>query len=180
VEHSALISSLAVSVAISFVSLSNTLLAVNLFSRIPANMVVQFFSHNTIFIFIGHMPLYEVAEPIAIVFVENGWGKRAIIVFIMYVGLALLSVIMHTMINLGQLKTALWLKVKRVKPPQVFGAVLPNNLFLLTSIPHRLRQTIFDYMRQLFSKFVTNVVTVGISNNTIAISWANFIKAILC
>jgi hypothetical protein len=57
------------SVAISFVYFSNTLLAVNLFSRIPANKVVQFFSRNTIFIFIGHMPLYDVAEPIARIFV---------------------------------------------------------------------------------------------------------------
>jgi hypothetical protein len=95
------------------VYLSNTLLAVNLFSRIPANAVVRFFSRNTIFIFIGHMPLYDVAEPIARIFAENGWGKRAIIVFIMYVGLAVLSASLHKLINLNQIKLALQSKVKR-------------------------------------------------------------------
>jgi hypothetical protein len=108
VQHSTLISSLVVSIAISFVYLSNTLLAVNLFSRIPANKVVRFFSRNTIFIFIGHMPLYDLAEPIARVLVESGWGKRVIIVFIMYVGLALVSEVLHKMINLERLKLKLW------------------------------------------------------------------------
>ena len=59
------------------------------------------------------MPLYDVAEPIARIFVESGWGKRAIIVFIMYVGLAQLSEVLHKMISLEQLKRALWLKVTK-------------------------------------------------------------------
>jgi hypothetical protein len=107
-EHATLISSIALSVAISFVYLSNTLLAVNFFSRIPANRLVRFFSRNTIFIFIGHMPLYEIAEPIARIFVESGWGKRAIVVFIMYVGLAILSESLHKLLNLNKYKTMLW------------------------------------------------------------------------
>ena len=108
VEHATIISSIALSVAISFVYLSNTLLAVNFFSRIPANKVVRFFSRNTIFIFIGHMPLYDVAEPIARIFVESGWGKRAIIVFIMYVGLGLVSELLHKIVNVKKLKMKLW------------------------------------------------------------------------
>jgi hypothetical protein len=112
-EHATLISSIALSVAISFVYLSNTLLAVNLFSRIPANRVVRFFSRNTIFIFIGHMPLYDVAEPIARIFVEQGWGKRAIIVFIMYVGLSIVSEMLHKLLNLNKYKTMLWQRLLR-------------------------------------------------------------------
>ena len=108
VNHSTLINSILISVAISFVYLSNTLLAVKLFSCIPANKVVRFFSRNTIIIFIGHMPLYDVAEPIARIFVESGWGKRAIIVFIMYVGLAVLSELLHKLLNINQYKTNLW------------------------------------------------------------------------
>ncbi|MEP1446576.1 MAG: acyltransferase family protein [Paraglaciecola sp.] len=111
VEHSTLISSLVVSVAISTVYLSNTLLAVKFFSGIPANPVVRFFSRNTIFIFIGHMPLYDVAEPIALIFVESGWGKRAIIVFIMYVGLAVVSELLHKAVNIDKLKKHLWLRL---------------------------------------------------------------------
>jgi len=112
-DHSTLVSSIVLSVAISFVYLSNTLLAVNFFSRIPANTVVRFFSRNTIFIFIGHMPLYDVAEPIARIFVESGWGKRAIIVFIMYVGLAVVSEVLQKLINQDQLHNYLWIQIKR-------------------------------------------------------------------
>ena len=107
IEHSTLISSVVVSIAISFVYLSNTLFAVKLFSCIPANRIVRFFSRNTIFIFIGHMPLYDVAEPIARLFVQSGWGKRAIIVFIMYVGLAGVSELLHKLIDLNKLKEKL-------------------------------------------------------------------------
>jgi hypothetical protein len=108
IEHSTLVSSIAISAAISFVYLSNTLLAVKFFSHIPANNVVRFFSRNTIFIFIGHMPLYDVAEPIARVFVESGWGKRAIIVLIMYVGLAVVSELLHKVVDINKLKTKMW------------------------------------------------------------------------
>jgi len=106
-----LISSIVISVAISFVYLGNTLLAVKLFSHIPTNRVVRFFSRNTIVIFIGHMPLYDVAEPIARLFVEQGWGKRAIIVFIMYVGLAMVSELLHKVIDINKLKMNLWVRL---------------------------------------------------------------------
>jgi hypothetical protein len=50
------------------------------------------------------MPLYDLAEPIARLFIESGWGKRAIIVFIMYVGLAALSELLHRLINIEKIK----------------------------------------------------------------------------
>ncbi|MFT6920283.1 MAG: hypothetical protein ACJA2G_002932 [Cognaticolwellia sp.] len=111
VDHSTLISSLAISVAISFVYLSNTLLAVKVFSCIPANRIVRFFSRNTIIIFIAHMPCYVVAEPIARVFIEQGWGVRALIVLIMYVGLAVFSELLHKLIDINKLKTMLWHRI---------------------------------------------------------------------
>lgn len=101
-----------IAVAISTLYLSHTFIAVKLFSRIPANRIVRFFSRNTIIIFIGHMPLYDVAEPIARIFVADGWGKRAIIVFIMYVGLAFVSEWLHRMINVDKLKVICWNKYK--------------------------------------------------------------------
>jgi hypothetical protein len=110
---STLISSIVISIAITFVYLGNTLLAVKCFSRIPSNKVVRFFSRNTIFIFIGHMPLYDVAEPIARIFVESGWGKRAIIVFIMYVGLAFVSELLHKLVDINKLKTSVWNRISK-------------------------------------------------------------------
>jgi hypothetical protein len=117
VDHSTLISSIAISVAISFVYLSNTLLAVKFFSCIPANRIVRFFSRNTIIIFIGHMPFYVVAEPIARIFIEEGWGVRTIIVFIMYVGLALISELLHKLININQYKIKIWQHILTKQPP---------------------------------------------------------------
>lgn len=107
-QWSALINSLFISTAISLVYLSNTFLAVKFYSYILSNKVVRFFSRNTIIIFIGHMPLYDVAEPIARQFVESGWGKRAIIVLIMYVGLAAVSEVLHKLIDINKFKGYLW------------------------------------------------------------------------
>jgi hypothetical protein len=83
-------------------------MAVKFFSLVPANKIVRFFSRNTIIVFIGHMPLYDVAEPIARIFVESGWGKRTIIVFIMYVGLSGVSELLHKLVNIDKLKRNLW------------------------------------------------------------------------
>jgi hypothetical protein len=54
------------------------------------------------------MPLYDVAEPMARIFVDSGWGKRAIIVFIMFVGLAFISELLHKIFNINQYKIMLW------------------------------------------------------------------------
>jgi hypothetical protein len=102
---------LTISAAISFVYISNTYMAVKFFSLIPANRIVRFFSRNTIIVFIGHMPLYDVAEPIARIFVESGWGKRSIIVFIMYVGLAVVSELLHKILNIDKMKKNLWVRI---------------------------------------------------------------------
>ncbi|MFT5002276.1 MAG: hypothetical protein ACJAS9_002933 [Polaribacter sp.] len=59
------------------------------------------------------MPLYDVAEPIARIFVAQGWGKRAIIVFIMYVGLAIVSEMLNKLLNLNKYKTMLWQRLLR-------------------------------------------------------------------
>lgn len=104
---SVLTNSLLISASISLVYLGNTILAVKFYSHIPSNKVVRFFSRNTIIIFIGHMPLYDVAEPIARMFVDSGWGKRAIIVLIMYVGLAIISELLHKIANIEKRKRIL-------------------------------------------------------------------------
>jgi hypothetical protein len=59
------------------------------------------------------MPLYDVAEPMARIFVDSGWGKRAIIVFIMFVGLAVVSELLHKLLNMNQYKTMLWKRILR-------------------------------------------------------------------
>ena len=110
----ALQNSFAISGAVSFVYIANTLLAVRFFSHIPANRVVRFFSRNTIVIFIGHMPFYAIAEPLARVFVKEGWGTRAMNVLIMYVGLALVSELLHKVVDINKLKTKLQIRLKQL------------------------------------------------------------------
>lgn len=110
-QWSPLINSLFISALVSLTYLSNTFFAVKFYSCIPSNKLVRFFSRNTIIIFIGHMPLYPIAEPIARIFVERGWGKRAIIVFIMFVGLAVVSQMLHKVIKVLSLRNMLFLKL---------------------------------------------------------------------
>jgi hypothetical protein len=107
-----LANSLFISAAISLVYLGNTILAVRFYRYLPSHAIVRFFSRNTIIIFIGHMPLYDVAEPFARIFIESGWSKRAIIVFIMFVGLAVVSEILHKYIDVFLLKKKLLLKLE--------------------------------------------------------------------
>jgi len=107
--------SLFIAAAISLVYIGNTIMAVRFYSHVPSNTIVRFFSRNTIIIFVGHMPLYDVAEPMARIFVESGWGKRAIIVFIMFVGLAVVSELLHKLLNMNQYKANLWLFLSRQK-----------------------------------------------------------------
>jgi hypothetical protein len=112
----AVANNLFISAAITLVYLSNTIMAVKFYSHLPSNAVVRFFSRNTIIIFIGHMPLYDVAEPMARIFVESGWGKRAIIVFIMFVGLAVVSELLHKLLNINKYRTKLWQRLLIWKP----------------------------------------------------------------
>lgn len=109
-----LISSLGLSFGVSLVYIINTLFAVVLFQHLRASALVRFFARNTIIVFIAHMPLYDVAEPIARLFVESGWGKRAIIVFIMFVGLSALSELLHRLIDTNKLKKSIWNKFHKV------------------------------------------------------------------
>lgn len=93
--------------AISVVYITNTLFAFAVFSRLKANAVVRFFSRNTIIIFIAHMPLYDGVHSFAELFIERGDGKKVIIVFILYVGLAIISELLHKLIDMNKLKKQL-------------------------------------------------------------------------
>lgn len=59
------------------------------------------------------MPFYVASEPITRIFIEQGWGKRAIIVLIMYVGLAIVSEMLHKLLDLNTYKTMLWQRLLR-------------------------------------------------------------------
>ena len=60
------------------------------------------------------MPFYAIAEPLARVFVKEGWGTRAMIVLIMYVGLALVSELLHKVVDINKLKTKLQIRLKQL------------------------------------------------------------------
>lgn len=96
------------SAAISAVYLTHTAFFVAVFSKIRAGKLVRFFSRNTIIVFIGHMPLYFVLEPMVRLVFPSGWPKRLCIVIIMFVGLSLLSELLRKVINTDELKNRLW------------------------------------------------------------------------
>lgn len=92
------------SVCISTLYLGHSYFFVLTFQRIKASNLVRFFSRNTILVFVVHMPFYAVAAPIASLFISSGWGKRLIIVMIMYVGLSLLSEYLNKVIRVNQIR----------------------------------------------------------------------------
>jgi hypothetical protein len=96
------------SICISALYLGHTFFFVKVFSKIKANNLVRFFARNTIIVFIAHMPFYVVAAPIATIFVPSGWGKRLIIVLLMYVGLSALSELLNRLVKVDGLKDFIW------------------------------------------------------------------------
>lgn len=110
------INALTTSSIVSVVYLANTLFSIAVFSRIKAGRIVRFFSRNTIIVFIGHMPLYFVLEPIVRVVFPSGWPKRLCIVLIMYIGLSLLSELLHKWIKVDSIKKWGWEKITRFVP----------------------------------------------------------------
>jgi hypothetical protein len=103
------------STCISILYLGHCYFFVSVFQRITANFPVRFFSRNTIIVFIMHMPFYAVAEPIASLFVASGWGKRLIIVMIMFVGLSALSELLSRLIHVDKLRDYMWEKINLKK-----------------------------------------------------------------
>lgn len=106
-----LISTCIESIFVSILYMAHCYFFVTVFSRIKANNIVRFFSRNTIIVFIGHMPFYAVAAPIASIFVASGWGKRLIIVLLMYGVLSLISEWLTKVVDIGKLQNRLWQKL---------------------------------------------------------------------
>ncbi|GAC34826.1 acyltransferase family protein [Paraglaciecola polaris] len=106
-----LINAVYTSIAVSFVYISNTLFSIAVFSRVKAGRIVRFFSRNTIIVFIGHMPLYFVIEPIVNLVFASGWPKRLCIVLIMYIGLSWVSEILCKAIKVDEIKKWGWGKL---------------------------------------------------------------------
>lgn len=113
---SQLINALTTSSIVSVVYLANTLFSIAVFSRIKAGRIVRFFSRNTIIVFIGHMPLYFVLEPIVRLVFPSGWPKRLCIVLIMYIGLSWLSELLHKWIKVDSIKKWGWEKITQFVP----------------------------------------------------------------
>lgn len=106
-------SSVFISILVSALYIGHSLFFVSVFSKIKASRLVRFFSRNTIIVFIAHMPFYAVAAPIASLIIPNGWGKRLLIVLLMYVGLSLLSELLSKIIRINLLRDRLWPIVNR-------------------------------------------------------------------
>ncbi len=112
-DERTLIEAAFISIAVSAVYIIQTMFAFVIFRCLNAGVLVRFFARNTIITFIGHMPLYYAVAPIATLLVERGWGKRAIIVVVMYVGLSLLSEALHKLLPINQWRDALWTRLGR-------------------------------------------------------------------
>ncbi len=100
---------------ISCLYLANTLLVFEVFRRLPSFRVVSFFARNTLIIFIIHIPIiFELSGYFYETFGFLGELKRLALIVVLFVGLALFSEWVQTIINLKLLREKAWNAVMRL------------------------------------------------------------------
>lgn len=80
--------------------------------RCPRSALVAFFARHTVFIFIAHMPLFYALYPLLRHLVPGYWLRTGLLMLILYPGLALVSEVLMRSLQLTQLRTALWTRVR--------------------------------------------------------------------
>ena len=88
-----------------------TLFAFEICRRIPSGKVIQFFSRNTLIIFLCHMPLIYAISPIWYPIIESNWLKRWVLILIVYLGLALVSEALDKALNPRKIRDEIWGKI---------------------------------------------------------------------
>jgi hypothetical protein len=111
------VNQLIVSLSVSLVYLFNTFMIFEIFRRVRADAVTEFFSRNTINIFIWHMPLLYGLHPWLYSVIPSVWLQKSVIIVIMFVGLAVISELFSLLIKPKVLRDQLWgLYTKRLLP----------------------------------------------------------------
>ena len=96
------------SVLVTLVYSLHTLLFFSIARRLPRLSLVQFFSRNTLIIFIAHMPVIYGGSSFVYSLFDEIIVKKTILIFFVYVGIAVVSEIIMKILNINALKERIW------------------------------------------------------------------------
>lgn len=96
------------SILITLVYSLHTLLFFTIARHLPRLSLVNFFSRNTLIIFIAHMPVIYGGSAFIYSLFESTIVKKIILIVMVYVGLAVISEIISKVINIKDIKEQLW------------------------------------------------------------------------
>lgn len=96
------------SALISIIYVVHTLIFFAIARRLPPSPLVSFFARNTLIIFIGHMPIIYECSSFIYSFFETTLMKKSILIFLVYVGLAIFSELLHKVIDMKQMREQVW------------------------------------------------------------------------
>ena len=96
------------SACITFLYVAYTWLVFEITRRLSGYAIVAFFARHTLFIFIAHMPLlFALQQPLRHM-IPSYWPRIALLMLILYPGLAMVSVVVMRLLQPTRLRNALW------------------------------------------------------------------------
>ena len=101
-------SSLALSLLVSGIYILNTWIFFEIARRLPFHKIISFLSRNTLIIFIAHMPVIYELSPYLYRLIDTVMVKQALLIFLLYFGLAVISEIIQRRINIKSLRDLSW------------------------------------------------------------------------
>jgi hypothetical protein len=96
------------SACITFLYVTYSWLVFEVTRRLPGYAIVAFFARHTLFIFIAHMPLLFALQPPLRHMIPSYWPRIALLVLILYPGLAIASAVVMRVLQPTKLRDALW------------------------------------------------------------------------
>ncbi len=104
------------SLLISTIYLASTLVVFEITRRLPLFRIVSFFARNTLIIFIVHMPIIYALSQYFDSISDVVLVRKIVLVFMIYVGLAMISELVQKPINVKYYSNKSWNKLNKIFP----------------------------------------------------------------
>jgi fucose 4-O-acetylase-like acetyltransferase len=113
------------SAAVSVVYIGFTWMAYQVTRRLPESATVRFLARNTLLIFIAHMPIYYVLQPLLARSIEGYANRVFVLTVVCFPMLAVASEGTRSLIRPDRLREWLWVLARRLVPPDLPRADRP-------------------------------------------------------
>ena len=107
-EGFAMASPLALSLLVSGIYILNTWIFFEIARRLPFQKIISFLSRNTLIIFIAHMPVIYELSPYLYRLIDTVMIKQALLIFLLYFGLAVISEMIQRRVPIKSLRDLSW------------------------------------------------------------------------